>query len=65
MRRLTIKQASQMLQQSEQATRMMIQLNKIPGALCYGPKHRRTYYITDVQVSNLMKGGILSNEEGQ
>ena len=57
MRKLTIKQAAQMLQLSEQATRMMIQLEKIPGATCYGPKHRRTYYVTDVMIHKFMEGG--------
>ena len=57
MRKVTIKEASQMLQQSEQATRMMIQFEKIPGATCYGPKHRRTYFITDEQITNFMRGG--------
>lgn len=41
---------------SEQAVRIMVQLNRIPGATCYGPKHRRTYFITSEQVTNLMKG---------
>lgn len=56
MKRITTKQAAQMLDVSEQAIRMMIQLEKIPGAICYGPKCRRTYIITDEQVKNLMKG---------
>ena len=41
---------------SEQQIRIMIQLEKIPGAFCHGPKCRRTYYITDEHVTNLMKG---------
>lgn len=57
MKRITTKQAAQMMGVSEQACRMMVQLDKIPGAICYGPKHRRTYFITDEQVKNLMKGG--------
>lgn len=36
---------------------MMIQFEKIPGATCYGPKHRRTYYITDEHVMAFMRGG--------
>ena len=40
----------------EQAIRMMIQLGKIPGAICYGPKWHRTYILTDEQIKNLMKG---------
>lgn len=35
---------------------MMIQLDKIPGAICYGPKTHRTYILTDEQITNLMKG---------
>lgn len=57
MKRITTKQAAQMLNVGEQAIRMMIQLGKIPGAICYGPKAHRTYIITDEQVINLMKGG--------
>lgn len=56
MRRITTKQAAQMLNVGEQAIRMMIQLNKIPGAICYGPKTRRTYILTDEQIKNFMKG---------
>lgn len=56
MRRLTIKEAAQMMAVSEQAVRMMVQLEKIPGAVCWGPKHRRTYYITDEQITKFMKG---------
>ena len=40
----------------EQQIRIMVQLEKIPGAFCYGPKGRRTYIITDEQITNLMKG---------
>lgn len=56
MSRITTKQAAQRMQCGEQQIRMMIQLDKIPGAFCYGPKHRRTYFITDEHVENLMKG---------
>ena len=56
MRKITIQQAAQMMEVSEQAVRMMVQLEKIPGAVCYGPKHRRTYYITDEHIKNFMKG---------
>ena len=56
MRFLTIKEASQMMEKPEQAVRMLIQLDKIPGAFYTGPKYRRTYFITDEQVENLMKG---------
>jgi hypothetical protein len=56
MKRITIKEASRMLGVGEQACRMMVQLEKIPGAICYGPKHHRTYIITDEQIKKLMKG---------
>ena len=56
MKRITTKEAAQMLNVGEQAIRMMVQLEKIPGAICYGPKSHRTYIITDEQIKNLMKG---------
>lgn len=56
MKRITIKEAARTLNVGEQQVRMMVQLGKIPGAFCYGPKNRRTYIITDEQVANLMKG---------
>lgn len=56
MKRITTKEAAQMLNVGEQAIRMMIQLDKIPGAICYGPKTHRTYILTDEQITNLMKG---------
>lgn len=46
-----------MMSISEQAVRMMIQLGRIPGASYGGSKTRRSYFITDEQVTNLMKGG--------
>ena len=57
MRRITIKEAARMLQIGEQGVRMMIQNGCINGATFYGPKHQRTYYRTDEQVINHMKGG--------
>lgn len=57
MKRITTKQASVMLGISEQACRVMIQNGRIPGASYGGSKARRSYYITDEQVTNLMKGG--------
>jgi hypothetical protein len=57
MRRITTKEAACMMQISEQAVRMMIQIGRIPGASCGGTKARRSYFITDEQVANLMKGG--------
>lgn len=56
MKRITIKEAARMMNVGEQQIRIMVQLEKIPGAFCYGPKGRRTYIITDEQVTNLMKG---------
>ena len=56
MKRITTKEAARMLNVGEQAIRMMIQLDKIPGAICYGPKNHRTYILTDEQITNLMKG---------
>lgn len=56
MGRIKVKEAAQMMDVGEQAVRTMIQLGKIDGAFCYGPKHRRTYIITDEQVKNMMKG---------
>jgi excisionase family DNA binding protein len=56
MKRLTTKEAARMMECGEQQIRMMIQLEKIPGAFCYGPKYRRTYFITDTQIEKLKKG---------
>lgn len=57
MKRLTIKEASKMLGIAEQGTRMLIQLGRIPGATYIeGEEGRKTYYITDEQVLNMMKG---------
>lgn len=56
MKRISIREAARMMQISEQAVRMLCQLGKIPGAICYGPKHRRTYIITDEQIKKIMKG---------
>ena len=56
MEKITIKEAAAMAGVSEQAIRVMIQHGVIAGAKCYGPKHRRTYYVTDVQIENFMKG---------
>lgn len=56
MRRITTKEAARMMQISEQGVRMMIQLGRIPGASCGGSKARRSYFVTDEQITNLMKG---------
>ena len=57
-RRITIKEASQMMQVPEQYVRVCIYAGKIPGAFYLEGKNgkRGTYYITDVQVQNIMKG---------
>lgn len=52
MRKLTIKEAAQMLQASEQEVRMLIQLGRIPGATYTGGKQRKKYYIYDTQVES-------------
>ena len=57
MKRIKIKEAADMLGVSPQSARVMIQNGCIAGATCYGPKHKRTYYVTDEQVLNHMKGG--------
>lgn len=59
MRRITTEEAARIAGVSVQQIRMMIQLDKIPGASCHGPKYRRTYYITDDQVANMMKGACI------
>lgn len=62
MKRITVKQAASMLNVGEQQIRIMVQLGKIPGAICYGPKNRRTYILTDTQIENVMKGGVHEGE---
>lgn len=52
MRRLTVKEAAQMLQASEQEVRMLIQLKRIPGATFTGKGQRKTYYIYDTQIES-------------
>ena len=56
MKRISTKEAARMMGIGEQAVRMLCQLGKIPGAICYGPKHHRTYIITDEQIKKIMKG---------
>jgi len=58
MKRITIKQAAEMMNVGEQQLRIMIQRGRIPGASYGGSKTRRSYFITDEQVRNLMKGGF-------
>ena len=56
MKRITIIEAAKMMNCGTQQIRMMVQLGKIPGAFCTGKNPRRTYYIYDEQIKNLMKG---------
>jgi len=58
MKKISIKEAAQLLGVCEQQVRVMVQRNKIPGATCHGPKCRKTYYITDEQVTRFMKGAV-------
>ena len=53
---LTIRQAAPLLQVGEQAVREMIKAGLIKGACCWGSDKHRTYYITDSQIANFMKG---------
>ena len=57
MNKITVKEAARRAGVSQQALRVMIQEHVIDGAKCYGPKCRRTYYVTDEQMDNFMKGG--------
>lgn len=55
MQKITVQQASDRLGVSAQALRVMIQ-NGVIGK-CWGPKGRRTYYITDEMITKFMQGG--------
>ncbi len=61
--KITVKEAARRAGVSPQALRVMIQQNIIDGAKCYGPKCRKTYYVTDEIMANFMKGG--NNSEGR
>lgn len=62
MRRISIKEAARMmgLSNNEELVRESIRQNKIPGAyyLLREGKERGMFYITDEQVTNMMKGAI-------
>lgn len=58
MKRITVKQAAEMMNVGEQQVRVMVQNGRIPGASYGGSKTRRSYFITDTQIENLMKGGF-------
>ena len=57
-RRITIKEASRMMQVTEQHLRVSISAKKIPGAYYLEGRNgkRRTYFITEAQVKNMMEG---------
>lgn len=56
MRKITIKEAAGIMQISEQCLRMMIRRGCFPGAIVSGTEKKRTYYLTDVMVENIMNG---------
>lgn len=58
MKRISIKEAAQMMGVAEQFVRVSISAGKIAGAYRLDGKNNRRaqYYITDEQVKNLMKG---------
>lgn len=56
MQKITVQQAADRLGVSTQAVRVMVQNGVIEGAKCWGPKARRTYYITDTIINNFMEG---------
>lgn len=62
MGKITVKAAAEMAGVCEQCMRVMIQNGVIEGAKCYGPKARKTYFITAEHMENFMKGG---RNEGQ
>ena len=61
-RPVSIKEASDLMQMPEQFVRVCIQAGKIPGAFYIEGKggKRGKYYVTNTQITNMMKGG--SNE---
>ena len=66
MRPISIKEASRLMQKPEQYVRGAIFAGKIPGAFYLEGKNgkRGTYFVTDAQIENMMKGGI-STDEGR
>lgn len=66
MKPISIREASRMMQKPEQFVRSSIFAGKIPGAFYLEGKNgkRGTYFITDTQIENMMKGGI-STDEGR
>jgi hypothetical protein len=55
--KITIKDAAQRVGVSDQCMRVMIQNGVIEGAKRYGPKTRRTYFITSEHIKNFITGG--------
>lgn len=58
MKRITVKRAAEMMNVGVQQVRVMVQNGRIPGASYGGSKTRKSYFITDTQIENLMKGGF-------
>lgn len=58
-RPITIKEAAQMMQTSEQFVRVSIFAGKIAGAYYLEGKNgkRGKYFVTNTQIKNLMEGG--------
>lgn len=52
--RISIKEAAQMMQTSEQFVRVSIFAGRIPGAYKVG----RTYFVTEEQIKNMMEGRV-------
>lgn len=57
-KRISIKEASRLMQMPEQFVRVSIFAGKIPGAYYLKGQNgkRGQYFVTDVQIKNLMKG---------
>ena len=60
--RITIEKAATMLNIAPQGVRVMVQNGLIDGARCWGPKYRRTYYVTDAMIINFKRGGAHEEE---
>ena len=60
MRVISIREASKMMQMPEEFVRESIRRGKIPGAyyLKRDDKSRGSFFITDAQIENLMKGAV-------
>ena len=60
MRPISIREASRMMQAPEEFVREAIRQNKIQGAFYMkkDEKSRGVFYITDEQVTNMMKGVV-------